>query len=95
MKNGYKAVVRKWMTAEEVEIKYGDYLSDKDLKQIREWKNFYEEDGQYALVTGQSARCGDLNGIWSGVGVHPYDSDYMERKWDLIPVYEVEWIDSA
>ena len=95
MKNGYKAVVRKWMTAEEVEIKYGDYLSDKDLKQIREWKNFYEEDGQYALVTGQSARCCDLNGIWSGVGVHPYDSDYMERKWDLIPVYEVEWIDSA
>ena len=95
MKNGYKAVVRKWMTAEEVEIKYGDYLSDKDLKQIREWKNFYEEDGQYALVTGQSARCGDLNGIWSGIGVHPYDSDYMERKWDLIPVYEVEWIDSA
>ena len=95
MKNGYKAVVRKWMTAEELEIKYGDYLSDKDLKQIREWKNFYEEDGQYALVTGQSARCGDLNGIWSGVGVHPYDSDYMERKWDLIPVYEVEWIDSA
>lgn len=95
MKNGYKAVVRKWMTAEEVEIKYGDYLSNKDLKQIREWKNFYEEDGQYALVTGQSARCGDLNGIWSGVGVHPYDSDYMERKWDLIPVYEVEWIDSA
>lgn len=95
MKNGYKAVVRKWMTAEEVEIKYGDYLSDKDLKQIREWKNFYEEDGQYTLVTGQSARCGDLNGIWSGVGVHPYDSDYMERKWDLIPVYEVEWIDSA
>ena len=95
MKNGYKAVVRKWMTAEEVEIKYGDYLSQKDLKQVREWKNFYEEDGQYALVTGQSARCGDLNGIWSGVGVHPYDSDYMERKWDLIPVYEVEWIDSA
>lgn len=95
MKNGYKAVVRKWMTAEEVEIKYGDYLSQKDLKQIREWKNFYEEDGQYALVTGQSARCGDLNGIWSGVGVHPYDSDYMERKWDLIPVYEAEWIDSA
>lgn len=95
MKNGYKSVVRKWMTAEEVEIKYGDYLSRKDLDTLRDWKNFYEEDGQYALVTGQSARCGDLNGIWSGVGVHPYDSDYQERKWDLIPVYEVEWIDSA
>ena len=32
MKNAYKAVVRKWMTPEEIEIKYGDFLTQKDLK---------------------------------------------------------------
>lgn len=96
MKNAYKAVVRKWMTPEEIEIKYGDYLSDKDLKQIKDWKNIYDEEGNFALITGQSARCGHLDsGILAGVGVHPFDPEGEEyHRFDLIPVYEVEWIDS-
>lgn len=97
MKNGYKSVVRKWMTAEEIEIKYGDYLSQEDLKQIREWKDFYDDESHYALVTGQEARCGSKGhsaGIWADTELHPYANDYPERRWDLIPIYEVEWIDS-
>lgn len=97
MKNAYKAVVRKWMTPEEIEIKYGDYLSQKELKEIREWKNFYDEEGNFALITGQTARCGKLSpGILAGTEVHPFDEDRSEeyRRFDLVPVYEVEWIDS-
>jgi hypothetical protein len=37
------------------------------------------------------------SGITGYAGVHPYDdtfSDYYNnRTWDMIPVYEVEWID--
>lgn len=99
MKNGYKAVVRKWMTAEEIEIKYGDFLSQSDLKEIRNFKNYDENDDHFLLITGQQARCSsghNLNpGIWDGVGVHPFDDNAYDRKWDLIPVYEAEWIDSA
>lgn len=99
MKHGYKAVVRKWMTAEEIEIKYGDYLSPKDLKEIRNYKNYDEDDDNYMLVTGQSARCGgSMNpGIWNDTGIHPLEGseDDYTYKWDLIPVYEVEWIDSV
>ena len=98
MKNGYKAVVRKWMTVEEIEIKYGDNLTPKDIKALRDYKNYGEHDGNFLLITGQEQRCGSIKnpGMLNGVGVHPYDDDYVfERKWDMIPVYEVEWIDSA
>jgi hypothetical protein len=35
------------------------------------------------------------SGIIGYSGVHPYDDEFdtFDRKWDLIPVYEVEWID--
>lgn len=101
MKNAYKAVVRKWMTPEEIEIKYGDFLSDADLKKVRDWKNFVEDEdqGDYALITGQAARCGNQSsspGIWANTGIHSYNEyDQTEKRWDMIPVYEVEWIDSA
>ena len=96
MKNAYKAVVRKWMTPEEIEIKYGDFLTQKDLKQIKEWKNFYNEETNFALVTGQTSRCGAQgDGILAGVGVYPFENEKREfRRYDLIPVYDVEWIDS-
>lgn len=97
MKNAYKSVVRKWMSIEEIEIKFGDYLSSKDLKTLREWKNFYEDDdaSNFALITGVASRCGRLDdGIWAGTGVHPYDDELPDEMSDLIPVYEVEWIDS-
>lgn len=93
MKNAYKAVVRKWMTAEEIEIKYGDFLDHDQLKEVRNWKNFYDDETDFVLVTGQSARCGFDRGIVMG-GVHPIEAEHEEYQWDLIPVYEVEWVDS-
>lgn len=99
MKNGYKSVVRKWMTAEEIEIKLGNLLSEEDLKKLRDYHHYNEDNHHFLLITGQESRCGSLpdrnKGILNGVGAHPYDDDYIfERKWNLIPVYEVEWIDS-
>lgn len=93
MKNAYKSVVRKWMSAEEIEIKYGDFLTNEQFKQIEDWENFYDDATDYALVTGQSARCGYERGIIMG-GVHPIDDD-SELSQNLIPVYEVEWIESG
>jgi len=40
------------MTPEEIEIKYGDFLSEKELKEIQDWKNIYEDEGDFALITG-------------------------------------------
>lgn len=93
MKHAYKSVVRKWMTAEEIEIKYGDFLNDKQLKEIREWKNFYDYEDDFVMISGQAARFGSNQGIVMG-GVHPILDEQRFYKWNLIPVYEVEWIDS-
>ena len=98
MKNAYKAVVRKWMSIEEIEIKYGDYLSKEDLKTLGEWHNFYDDsdNNKYALITGVSSRCGKIDdGIWAGTGIHFFDGERSDNINDLIPVYEVEWIDSV
>lgn len=99
MKNGYKAVVRYWMTPEEIIIKYGDSLTQSDIDSLPQQRGRLENTNHFLLITGQESRCGTLrhSGITGYAGVHPYDDDfyseYSGRKWDMIPVYEVEWID--
>ena len=99
MKNGYKAVVRHWMTPEEIIIKYGDSLTQSDIDSLPQQRGRLENTNHFLLITGQESRCGTLrhSGITGYAGVHPYDDDfyseYSGRKWDMIPVYEVEWID--
>ena len=96
MKNGHKSVIRKWMTEEEIIIKYGDYLTESDIKDLSRYKMHFSENSNFLLITGQESRCGSIKnpGIMHGIGAHPEAVDYMfERQWDLIPVYEVEWID--
>lgn len=98
MKNGYKSVVRKWMTPEEIRYKYGEQLSDEELKSIDDFDAYDQNESNFMLITGTSARCGgpignSNPGIWNDVGVHPLNFGY-DRQWNLIPVYETEWIDS-
>ena len=98
LKNGYRSVVRKWMTREEIIIKYGQYLSQDQIDELDDLKK-YDYDNRHMIMVAQlGARCGDYSnpGILDGVGVHPdydYNYDHYTRRWDLIPVYEVEWID--
>lgn len=95
LKNGYKSVVRKWMTSEEIIIKYGNLLSQKDIDDLGNLKDYDYDNRNMILVTGAGARCGDFSnpGILNNVGVFADNYDASNKKWDLIPVYEVEWID--
>ena len=97
MKNGYKSVVRHWMSPEEVIIKYGDSLTQEDIDSLPSQKGRLQNSKHYLMISGQESRCGTLrhSGIIGYSGVHPYDDEFdtFDRKWDLIPVYEVEWID--
>lgn len=97
VKNGYKSVVRKWMTREEIIIKYGEHLSQEDIDGLHEMHIYDNDTRNMVLVTSAGARCGDYRnaGLLDGVGVHPFNesSTDFNRHWELIPVYEVEWID--
>lgn len=100
MKDGYKSVVRKWMTVEQIMIQYGEELSQKDIDNLDSQVRNDTNNKHFRLLTDQSARCGDSNrnpGMWHNTGVY-FDNDddshfFDGDKWDLIPVYEVEWID--
>ena len=94
LKNGYKAVVRKWMTKEEIIMKYGDHLTQTDIDALDDLKVYDYDNHNYILITSCGARGGDYSnpGILDGIGV-TYDDVNRYNKWDLIPVYEVEWID--
>ena len=95
LKNGYKSVVRKWMTQEEIIIKYGNLLTKKDIDDLGELKDYDYINNHMVLVTGSGARCGDYSnpGLLNNTGVHPEDTYNYNRKFELIPVYEVEWVD--
>ena len=95
LKNGYKSVVRKWMTKEEIIIKYGNLLTKKDIDDLGELKDYDYINNNMILVTGSGARCGDYSnpGLLNNTGVHPEDTYNYNRKFELIPVYEVEWVD--
>ena len=95
LKNGYKSVIRKWMTQEEIIIKYGNLLTKKDIDDLGELKDYDYINNHMILVTGSGARCGDYSnpGLLNNTGVHPEDTYNYNRKFELIPVYEVEWID--
>lgn len=102
MKDGYKSVVRKWMTVEQIMIQYGEYLSQKDIDNLDSQVRNDSNNRHFRLLTDQAARCGESNrnpGMWHNTGVY-FDNDddrhfFDGDKWDLIPVYEVEWIDYA
>lgn len=104
MKDGYKSVVRKWMTTEEIIITYGDDLSQKDIDSLDDYIIYDQNNKHFKLITDRCARCGEPPtrnpGILHGEGVYFDDDSDSEqayfgesRQWNLIPVYEVEWID--
>lgn len=100
MKDGYKSVVRKWMTVEQIMIQYGEDLSQKDIDNLDSQVRNDTNNKHFRLLTDQAARCGDSNrnpGMWHNTGVYFDNNDdghfFDGDKWDLIPVYEVEWID--
>ena len=83
------------MTQEEIIIKYGNLLTKKDIDDLGELKDYDYINNNMILVTGSGARCGDYSnpGLLNNIGVHPEDTYNYNRKFELIPVYEVEWID--
>lgn len=88
VKNSYRSVVRHWMTKHQILARYGKQISKKDLHQIKEeWQDDATSIHGYTY--------GDHRGViidGSGDKVQPgYPEGYRNQ---LIPVYEVEWIET-
>ena len=98
IKDSYRVVVRKYLTRNEILNKYGKDLKREDLSKIEElWKDHLDYSNSI-YVRGLASSCGvpATDGIRAGEEVTP---GYPEQHWyrydnNLIPVYEVEWIET-
>ena len=94
----YRIVVRKFLTRNQILNKYGKHLSKEDISKVKElWQDHLETSNSY-YVRSVSTALGTpaTDGIRAGEEVTP---GYPEHHWyrydnNLIPVYEVEWIET-
>lgn len=95
IRNSYRAVVRQWYTKNQILAKYGKELSKEDLKQLKD--DWYDSDGAavYKRAFTASNACVEVNEDWNNDTIPGYpDNDYSTKRFQLIPVYEVEWIET-
>ena len=100
IKDSYRCVVRKWYNKEQILKKYGKDLKAEDIEIIKNnWKEEARNAGNYYIVghPGMSFSPHDEGldyGIEAQLG-YPYDDrSEFYNTYDLIPVYEVEWLET-
>lgn len=98
IKDSYRIVIRKYLTRNEVLNKYGKELKREDISKIKELWQDHLDYSDSIYVRGLSNSCGTpaTDGIRAGEEVTP---GYPEKYWNrydnnIIPVYEVEWIET-
>lgn len=91
----YRIVVRSYLTRNQILTKYGKDLSKEDIATIKEmWTDSLETTGSYYIRSCNPNGTPATDGIRAGEEVTP---GYPEQHWynrSLIPVYEVEWIET-
>lgn len=90
VRHSQKAVIRRYMSPQQVIAKYGRYLSDEEIEELEDI--LYAEDnrsGVYYIRT-------ESHGLMDNLGVIPSDSmddeNYDTVSGDVIEVYEVQWL---
>ena len=98
VKDSYRVVVRRWLTKAEILAKYGDKL-DNEAKEELENKSALANEGQYMYVRSfENMPVGVpvTDGLEAGKEVVPgFPYEYQNTyNYQLLPVYEVEWIET-
>ena len=91
----YRIVVRSYLTRNQILSKYGKDLSKEDVTKIEEmWSDSLETTGSYFVRSYNHDGTPATDGIRAGEEVTPgYPGQHWYQR-DLIPVYEVEWIET-
>ena len=96
LKDSSRAVVRKYMTKDQILAKYGDVLTADDLEELETIQD-YSVDGStttylrsYDSVTGNTISDGILGGF-EVTPLLPFERN-MSKYLRVFPVYEVEWL---
>lgn len=95
IKNSYRAVVREWMTKDQILNQYGKEMSRNDRKLLNEkWDSIYD-NAMYYIRMGETNGIPVTDGLQAGIEVTPGYPDMSKGfTHELIPVYDVEWIET-
>ena len=95
IKNSYRVVVRHWMTKNQILNEYGKEMSASDRdKLVEKWDDVYE-NAMYYVQLGSKNGIPNSDGLQAGVEVTPgYPDTTHGMAHELIPVYEVEWLET-
>ena len=94
VKNSYRAVVRYWLTKSQILAKYGKELNEEDLAQLKE-KCDESEASIYRSAYGGNPTIITNDYLESEPPLPGYpDNEYGTRRFQLIPVYDVEWLET-
>ena len=97
VKDSYRAVVRKWLTKTQILNMYGKEMSKEDRETIKElWRDQFDTSYYYVRSFSNADGTPATDGISAGREVVPgYPAGpYNTYNYKLIPVYEVEWIET-
>lgn len=92
-KTAQRAVVRRWLSKEQILNLYGKDLSKEDLDKFEEtWEHSFAESS-YIIRTHSNNCIPETDGIRAGEEITPGFPTGLYYNHKLIPVYEVEWIE--
>ena len=98
IKDSYRVVIRKYLTRNEILNKYGKELKREDISKIKELWRDHVDFSNSVYVRSLVDSCGNplTDGIRAGEEVTPGYPEYHWYRYDnnIIPVYEVEWIET-
>ena len=98
IKDSYRIVVRTYLTRNEILNKYGKFLKSEDISKIKEMWQDHLDYSNSTYVRGLVNSCGvpATDGIRAGEEITPGYPEWHWYRYDnnLIPVYEVEWIET-
>lgn len=95
VKNSYRAVVRTWMSKIEILNKFGKLMSKEDIKLLEDkWESIYDNSMRYVRMELNSKGIPITDGILAGIEVTPGFPTNSIRDQELVPVYEVEWLET-
>ena len=87
IKDSYKVVVRRWLSRQQILNRYGKDLTKADIKNIKDtWSDDFGEGTMYGYTHANT-----MQPMHANSPGHPVDESGVQK---LIPVYEVEWLET-
>jgi len=93
LKDSSRAVVREYLTKQQILAKYGDYIDAEHLKELDNTDHYGDIEGSSTYMRSyETIGAAATDGILGGFEISPSFAQENTRYFRTYPVYEVEWL---